>query len=292
VLLLTYLVFIEKKENSNKFKMRNFYLLKIVVPIILFILIFNLIQKRKNSFEFDYWKNERLCDNYEIMRWYHSKKEPDQLLSKQDEYKKKVINFPHSLISEFIHFPGRAEFSSRDKRHIEPLVIASIITDGDILDLAIDVQTTQILRNIVLEQNRFLVSIENDENWLKNFIDWNNTDNHLLLSPKVNSKCVKSIRKTKKWGLLSVDHLNDFREKQIIKYANSTQILFIHNTDREKSVSYERLFKFKCFSKFDFEDGIYSAIYFYTNFKEKFDILEKALDNVVLKDSRYLCGTF
>ena len=272
--------------------MRNSQILKLVIPILLLVLIYNLIPKRKRTFEFDYWKHEKLCDNYDIIRWYQSKKDPDQLLAKLDEYKMKIINYPHSLISEFLHFPGRTEYSAKDQRIAEPLVIASIITDGDILDLAIDVQTTQILRNIVLEQTRFLISIENDENWLKNFIEWNNTDNHLLLSPKSNSKCISSIKNTKKWGLLSVDHLNEFRQGQIVKYVNSTQILFIHNTDRERYVSFEKFFKFNCYSKHNFEDGIYSAIYFYTNIKEKFDILEKALDHVNIKDSKYSCNTF
>ena len=281
-----------KIKSENKFFVMRMKTAKILFFIPILIIVYNLIPVRRKKFQFDYWEQERLCNTYQITRWYRSKNDPNDLLAKFEDYNKKIIQYPHSIISEFLNVPSRGQFSSKDLRHIEPLIIAAVITNGDILDLAIDVHTTQVLRNVVLEQSRFLLSIENDMNWLKNFVEWNNTDNHLLLSSNLNSLCISSIKRVKKWGLLSVDHLNEFRNEQIIKYVNTTQILFIHNSDKYTSVSFERFFRYNCKSLLNFDDGTYSGIYFYTNLKEKFDILEKSLENLVLKNSKYLCSSY
>ena len=234
-------------------------------------------------------KKERLCNNYEITRSFKAIDEENEFKEKLEASRKLIKSFPQPVIAEYLTFPGNYKYTAKDLRHVLPLALSVLITEGDIMDLAIDLHTTQVLRNIAKEQNRFLLSIENNAQWLINFIDWNNTNNHLLLESS--SECVSSIKKSKKWGLITVDHLDVIRIKEIHNFIKSSQILFIYSTKIQdyEAATFESRFKFTCKSLLSFDDGTYSAVYIYTDLSNKFEILESSLQRFELKNSKYEC---
>jgi hypothetical protein len=249
------------------------------MPFIILTIVLCTYAFRKYSSKTSLDTKDKLCTNYEIKR------------SNKSYLKQR--SSPQFILTDYLTLKGSYKYTPKDLRHILPLALAAVLTEGDILDLSIDIHTTQVLRNIAKDQNRFLLSIENENAWLKKFIDWNNTDNHLLL--QADSDCAMGISNDKQWSVASISHLNQFRHDKILKIYNNTQILFVYNSDFKNiflnSEIYESLFRFNCKSTLNFDDGTHSAVFIYTNFFQKFMVMDAALQKINVQKERYFCSS-
>lgn len=265
-----------------------FYVLSIVL-IIPVIYIYVKYVLNENHDERIYEIDEELCTNYMIKKQISVRQ---TLVSsfKQKSLHKIAFDSPKLAVQEYMP----VKTNDKDLRHLIPLAISAIITNGDLLDLAIDIHTTQVLRKIAKDQNRFLVSIENEYSWFSNFLEWNNTYNHLLLP--TNSVCYNTLNIQKKWAIVTIDHLNDFRHELIKKLALNAQMFLVHNSLQSnvdlfrKLNYYETLFKYNCKSSTIFNDGSYSELNLYSNFDDAFLDLKKIIDNIQTPSIRYICN--
>jgi hypothetical protein len=121
--------------------------------------------------------------------------------------------------------------------HALPLIVSALTTTGDILELGIGKYSTPALNKIAKLQKKFLLSTESDQKWMENFVNLNDSVNHLILSS--NSDCANGININKRWGLVFVDHLQaNTRHLDIIKYAEKAEIVIAHDSEKNSQGYY------------------------------------------------------
>lgn len=181
--------------------------------------------------------------------------------------------------SEIIYQYVPKNLTDRYASHALPLITAALSTTGDILELGTGRYSTLALNKISKAQNKFIMSIEKDFNWLKKFLELNDTLTHLLVSS--NSKCANTINMNKTWGVVFVDHINgDKRYLDLIKFAHNAEIVIAHDAEKQSTwYAYEKAygsFKYHCKFSLIFGQGNYISTSLLSNFKS-FENIEKIL---------------
>lgn len=115
--------------------------------------------------------------------------------------------------------------------HIGPLFRAAIASTGPILELGTGNSSTTMLHAIAISQNRTLVSVDNNLDWLNLFLDYNRgLHSFMYVPPPFNSWGNIGIHNL--WGLVFIDHApGEDRKKAISRLRNNADILVIHDTE-------------------------------------------------------------
>ena len=93
-----------------------------------------------------------------------------------------------------------------------PLAVACILaisSSGDaILELGMGSFSTPLLHSIAASNQRMLVSVDTDLNWLEKFLIYNKTSNHLIYHLE-ESEQMLTFGLDKTWSLVLVDHIDE-----------------------------------------------------------------------------------
>ncbi|RNA30593.1 family methyltransferase [Brachionus plicatilis] len=146
-----------------------------------------------------------------------------------------LVQNANDVVLKYINLPFDYGYGSNSI----PLVVASLMTSGDLLELGMGKFSTPLLHKLAADTNKQVVSIDTDINWVNNFALYNKTKNHKVYCWPSFDQVEKKlgIEENKLWGIVLVDHINATqRAFDAKKYANRAEIVLIH--DAEKTVEH------------------------------------------------------
>lgn len=134
-----------------------------------------------------------------------------------------------------------------------PLTIATLLSDGPILELGMGKFSTPLLHLIGTDQARQVVSLETDKEWMQKFAGYNSTQYHKIYYHS-NFDSLSQYETNITWGMVLVDHIyGNRRPLHLIRFANLSKIVVAHDSEKrnEFEYQYERLdvaghFKYRC----------------------------------------------
>jgi hypothetical protein len=163
---------------------------------------------------------------------------------------KELLKHPNEIVDKYVKRPLDYGQGSA----VLPLAVSSLVVNkGNILELGINHYSTKVLRKIVKAQHgRNLISIE-----LKNkptiALEYYNTStyhNIYMVTPEE----MLNYGKDQAWGVVFIDNkLSQLRHINVIRFANNTQLVLVHDAEPEKESKYMLkrnqvgdYYKFKC----------------------------------------------
>lgn len=127
--------------------------------------------------------------------------------------------------------------------HLAPLIAAVLATNGDIVEFGMGDFSTPVLHEIIRYQNRIgihcrnLISYEENEDWIKNFEDLRCDFHTLQLVENWNMVEIDLP------SVIFIDHAPASRRIiDIEKYADSAEIIVVHDTDKKTYYNYDKVF--------------------------------------------------
>lgn len=143
-------------------------------------------------------------------------------------------------IKRYIPFPLEDGYGS----HKLVLLAASIVTGHDqspVMEMGCGYHSTGLFHQIVVnEQKRFLLSTDTDRDWLEKFEANMTTSLHQFRHIAQTSDWDTVGIDRPRWSIIFVDHKpGDRRVVDIIRLANVTDIMIVHDTETE-GYNYER----------------------------------------------------
>lgn len=192
---------------------------------------------------------------------------------------------PNEILYSYISLPLSHSYGA----NLIPLLMSALITTGDLLELGVGMFSTPLLHKVAFDFNRKLVSVDTDYEWLQRFILYNKTQSHKIYWLQ-NEDAALPVPAEKKWGIVLVDQLYRLRARNVIKYANFSEIVVVHDTEkiREQIYWYEKAnigsyYKYACkFSLYGHlgEKGNYSSTTIYSNYIDVEAELKPIFDRV------------
>lgn len=117
--------------------------------------------------------------------------------------------------------------------HIPVMLQALNRTYGDVLELGMGISSTPLLHAICEDQNRYLLSLENDEVFIQEFKKYKTPFHEIQL---VNDW---SEIEAKNWSVILVDNKPESSRKELVKkFANLAKFIIIHDSEPEHNVLY------------------------------------------------------
>jgi hypothetical protein len=128
--------------------------------------------------------------------------------------------------------------------HMVPLVTAVINSTGDVLEMGGGDFSTPLLHAVCKLQNRFLLTVESDREWLSLFLDLENDTHHFVYVPVFEScppnvdkmyagraELWDSIGSDRHWGVVFIDHAPGIRRAvDIQRLRTHADIIVVHDT--------------------------------------------------------------
>ncbi|CAF0987751.1 unnamed protein product [Brachionus calyciflorus] len=145
-----------------------------------------------------------------------------------------LLDNPNEFILKYVSIPYDYGYGS----NLIPLVISSLITKGDLLELGMGLFSTTVLHRVSSDLGKDLVSIDTYSDWVNKFVLYNSTKYHKMYVMNNFDNVEKRLSLgNKKWGMVLVDHANATQRTFDAKnYANKAEIVLIH--DAEKTVEH------------------------------------------------------
>ena len=166
-----------------------------------------------------------------------------------------LIDKANDLVLKYVSLPFDYGYGSG----MIPLTIATLLSDGPILELGMGKFSTPLLHSIGADQARQVVSLETDMQWMNKFGAYNLTKYHKIYHHE-NFDFLANYHSNQTWGMVLVDHIyGKLRPLHIIKFANLSKIVVAHDSETRSESDYEYEhrnvsghFKYRCkYSIFD-----------------------------------------
>jgi hypothetical protein len=147
----------------------------------------------------------------------------------------KLISNLDEYVNKFIEKP----FDYRRGSGLLPILVGSLLTEGDILQLGMRALPTNLLHKISLDFKRKVVSIDTDQNLVQKYLDLNQTQFHRVYHMTIDE--MHAHGRQKLWGMVLVDHsFAQERSLDVQNLANRAKVVLA--TDSEKRS--ENIFKY------------------------------------------------
>lgn len=221
-----------------------------------------------------------ICDEKNSISTY------DEKINNQLEYVKSSLNKnPNELVYSYVNLPLDFTYGG----NLIPLVISTLITTGDMLELGVGSFSTPVMHKIATDFNRRIVSVDTDSKWMSKFLLYNQTRSHKIYLLDKEESLMK-FGLDKEWSVVLVDHYYPrLRPLNVINFANLSKIVVVHDTDktREHTYLYEKsqmrsYYKYAC--KFSIFDGpskrVYSSTTILSNYIDVESELKPLFDRV------------
>lgn len=212
-------------------------------------------------------------------------------------YKSNVVGYllhdPNEFILAYVNLPFNYDYGSL----LIPLVISTLLTDGDILELGMGYFSTPVLHKISLDYNRRLVSVDTDASWTDKFAPYTSTLNHRIFRMRSLDE-LNRFGLDRRWGLVLVDHKYlDNRPLNVINFANISTLVVAHDTEiaNEAGYEYEKnritdYYKYKCkFSLYDKTKINYVSTTILSNYLNLENILKPIFAKVTTEYGHEAC---
>lgn len=145
-----------------------------------------------------------------------------------------LLSKPDDVIYRYVNLPLDMKYGS----NAIPLTVSTLLTNQPVLELGMGMFSTPLLHNIAADQNREIISIDTNFEWLNKFIIYNKTSNHRVY--QLTNKELNTFGLDKQWGLVLVDHIfNTKRSKNVINFSNLAQIVVVHDAERAQEGFYQ-----------------------------------------------------
>jgi len=133
--------------------------------------------------------------------------------------------------------------------HMTPLITAVMNTKGDVFEMGCGDYSTPMLHAVCMATNKKLLSTDTSKQWLNLFLDLENENHSFLHVPvydddwELNAKPqVWDNIGNQSWGVVFIDHRpGDRRREDIKRFANSAEIIVVHDTENP-DYKYEEAF--------------------------------------------------
>ena len=148
-------------------------------------------------------------------------------------FKSLLLN-PNEIILRYVSLPYDYAFGSQ----LIPLVVASFLSDGDLLELGMGFYSTPVLHKLAVDKEKIAFSIETNAEWAQKFEFYKETSTHQMHVMSFDE--MTNFELDKSWGVVLVDH--GFANKRfisILKYANKSQIILAHDAEDAAELFYE-----------------------------------------------------
>ena len=150
-----------------------------------------------------------------------------------------LIAYTNEFIYAYVNPPLDYYYGS----NLIPLALAALISPpGDFLELGMGLFSTPLLHKIARDQERHVISVDTDLEWMSKFIIYNLTSTHKLYHfGKIDEFMAYGIERD--WALVLVDHSQmSKRAISAIAFAKKAQIVVAHDTEtqNEQFFSYRR----------------------------------------------------
>lgn len=146
--------------------------------------------------------------------------------------------------------PPKGDEMDQVATHLRLLVAACMRTKGDILELGIGWYSTPVLHEIAVAQKRLLVTIDNNEEWLRQLkVLEHNCHEVLLTGYWGDAPLERSHWGGGKWDVVFLDQGQPIeREYAVRRLINDTNVFVMHDTEEGFAYGYNRtlpMFKYK-----------------------------------------------
>lgn len=119
--------------------------------------------------------------------------------------------------------------------HIPVLIKALEHTSGPVLELGIGISSTPLLHMLCEDQDRLLISYENDPQFVEMFKKYRSRTHEINLIENWNDLKLDDL----KWGVAFVDHKPDDRRAiEVEKLAWQADVIVIHDSETDKNDLY------------------------------------------------------
>jgi hypothetical protein len=229
---------------------------------------------------------EKICSNYEITHLKTQTKTSDHY--KFSHFFDRLANNPNDLINDFKPLDLNDGYAS----HAIPLIVTSLISNGDMIELGMGKYSTAILNKVAKKKNAFLISTESNRDWMSKFTSFNDTKTHLLVSS--DSACGTTLNMNKFWGFVFVDHIDAAkRHLDVLSFANNSQIVMCHDAEKNTDSMYlyskiYKSFKHHCKYSLFLNDNRYISTSILSNFVA-LDGLEEILKKINIDKKFVVC---
>ena len=209
-----------------------------------------------------------------------------------------LVQHPNDVILKFIGLPFNYEYGSNSI----PLVVTSLVTTGDLLELGMGSFSTPLLHKLAVDTKKQVVSIDTNIDWVNNFIFYNKTMNHKIYCMP-NFEFIEQklgLEDNKRWGIVLVDHINAVgRAFDAKKYANKAEIVLVHDAEKtvEHGYKYEQNkirdpFKYVCkFSVYTKKDrSVYVSTLLLSNY-HNFEQIKSIFDKITTDYGHISCDS-
>lgn len=149
----------------------------------------------------------------------------------ENEYTKALFNDPLNTVYKYVSLPLDTAFGS----HVIPLTVGALISSGDLLEVGMGIHSTSLLHRIGTDLRRNLVSVEDEYDWLKQFLIFNQTRNHQIYH--INSEALTRFGSNQRWGLIFIDH-GKKRYVTAIKMSQLAQVVVLHDAEVNTEKNY------------------------------------------------------
>lgn len=109
--------------------------------------------------------------------------------------------------------------------HIPALVATLAKSKGPVLELGMGISSTPLLHALCFDQNKFLLSVDNDPVFTKMFSKYRSTGHHIELIKDWDEIL------DGKWGVVLVDHKPDERRAIEAKKFTQSEFVILHDSE-------------------------------------------------------------
>jgi hypothetical protein len=204
---------------------------------------------------------------------------------------------PNEFLNKFFSEPLDNRYGSG----LVPLALAALVTyQGNILELGMGDFSTFLLRRMAQIFNRKLISLETDKVWLAHYASLNSSNLHEIYH--VNRSILENYHTNhSNFSLVYVDHgIRELRYKNVIQYANSAQLVLVHDAERLNEKVYKlaankvrSYFKYACkysiYRYYYVKRDVYISTYILSNFINMTQI-QRVLSHFKTRNKHTVCN--
>lgn len=207
-----------------------------------------------------------------------------------------LVANPNEFIYAYVNLPVSPDYGS----NAVPLTMAALAAPpGDFLELGMGFYSTPLLHKIARDQQRRLVSVDTDFDWMNKFIIYNSTSLHSLYYLNGYAE-LESYGLDRKWSLVLVDHkFATKRPLNAIAFAQNAQIVVAHDTEKRSegymwmknkmTEHFKYVCKFSLFVRKQRDHESYVSTTLMSNFIDLTALLKPAFDKVITEFGHKSC---
>jgi hypothetical protein len=153
------------------------------------------------------------------------------------DFYSQLIADPNPIVDQYIKRPLSNDWGSG----LVPLLVASLVTQGDILELGMGFFSTALLNKVSTRFNRTVLSVDTNSQWMQKLAQFESGLHkfmHANSTAELHSFGTMDVPGVQ-WGLVLVDHgLANERYIDVMNFAKKAQLVLAHDAEKSSDSMY------------------------------------------------------